>query len=205
MYVDKNLQKYFSASYEELLYCIHEYLRSRWKQNVTEWELLTFLREQYPEVFSFEPGAGDLLLFRTHFFLYHLLYMLRIKLLEESEGVLSMFSIHISLEEYSNEAGSTPVAYDLLQEYYLNLDHLKNATATEVEMLLHGFFQKFAAYRSRKQACKVLGVSENASIHSVRKQYYTLVKLHHPDLGGDPEKFKTIQEAMENLLLWKQG
>jgi DnaJ family protein A protein 2 len=44
-----------------------------------------------------------------------------------------------------------------------------------------------------------LGVQRNAGVDDIKKAYRTLAREHHPDKGGDPEKFKEIQEAHEVL------
>ena len=45
----------------------------------------------------------------------------------------------------------------------------------------------------------VLGVSKNAETAEIRTAYKQLAKEHHPDKGGDPEKFKELSEAHEVL------
>lgn len=45
----------------------------------------------------------------------------------------------------------------------------------------------------------VLGVSKKAEQEEIRSAYKKLAKEHHPDKGGDPEKFKEIQQAHEIL------
>ena len=45
----------------------------------------------------------------------------------------------------------------------------------------------------------VLGVSRDADTSEVRTAYKQLAKEHHPDKGGDPEKFKELSHAHEIL------
>ena len=46
---------------------------------------------------------------------------------------------------------------------------------------------------------KELGVSKSASAGEIKKAYHKLSRIHHPDKGGDEEKFKLIQEAFDCL------
>ena len=50
-----------------------------------------------------------------------------------------------------------------------------------------------------KDYYKILGVSKEADKEEIRKAYKELAKEHHPDTGGDAEKFKEINEAHEVL------
>ncbi len=43
----------------------------------------------------------------------------------------------------------------------------------------------------------VLGISEKASPDEIKKAYRDLVKIHHPDAGGNREQFERIQAAYE--------
>lgn len=46
---------------------------------------------------------------------------------------------------------------------------------------------------------EVLGLTRDASQEEIKKAYRKLAREHHPDKGGDPEKFKKVQEAYEVL------
>lgn len=45
----------------------------------------------------------------------------------------------------------------------------------------------------------ILGLNENASQDEIKKTYRKLAMEHHPDKGGDEEKFKKISEAYDTL------
>lgn len=45
----------------------------------------------------------------------------------------------------------------------------------------------------------VLGLTPDASTDDIKKAYRKLAREHHPDKGGDPEKFRKVQEAYEVL------
>jgi curved DNA-binding protein len=46
---------------------------------------------------------------------------------------------------------------------------------------------------------KILGLSKDASQEDIKKTYRKLSKKHHPDMGGDDEMFKKINEAYSVL------
>lgn len=46
---------------------------------------------------------------------------------------------------------------------------------------------------------KILGVSRDSDEDSIKKAYRKLAMKHHPDKGGDPEKFKEIQNAYDRI------
>ena len=50
-----------------------------------------------------------------------------------------------------------------------------------------------------KDYYKILGVSKNATAEEIKKAYRRLASQHHPDKGGDKEKFQEIQQAYNTL------
>lgn len=47
---------------------------------------------------------------------------------------------------------------------------------------------------------QILGLSYGASKEEVKKAFRKLAHIHHPDKGGDPEKFKAINRAYQELM-----
>ena len=50
-----------------------------------------------------------------------------------------------------------------------------------------------------KKHYEILGISENASTDEIKKAYRKIAMKEHPDKGGDPEKFKQVNEAYSIL------
>jgi len=46
---------------------------------------------------------------------------------------------------------------------------------------------------------KILGIGKNANQEEIKKAYRSLAMKHHPDRGGDANKFKEIEEAYRTL------
>mmetsp|Transcript_5239 Transcript_5239/g.10694 ORF Transcript_5239/g.10694 Transcript_5239/m.10694 type:complete len:432 (-) Transcript_5239:631-1926(-) len=56
-----------------------------------------------------------------------------------------------------------------------------------------------AAASSDRKLYDILGVEPDASANEIKKSYRKLAMQHHPDKGGDQEKFKEITHAFEVL------
>ena len=50
-----------------------------------------------------------------------------------------------------------------------------------------------------KNLYEELGLKKNATKSEIKSSYRSLVKKHHPDAGGEKERFLAIQNAWETL------
>ena len=50
-----------------------------------------------------------------------------------------------------------------------------------------------------KDLYEELGLKKNATKNDIKSSYRSLVKIHHPDAGGDKDRFLAIQNAWETL------
>lgn len=74
------------------------------------------------------------------------------------------------------------------------------AKTKTVEEFIRDFIEDRDIETQRLEARKILGVEENClDIEVINKSYKQLAKQQHPDLGGDLEKFKEINNAHKML------
>ena len=50
-----------------------------------------------------------------------------------------------------------------------------------------------------KDYYKILGIQRSATLEDIKKAYRSLAHKHHPDKGGDENKFKEVGEAYQVL------
>lgn len=176
-------------------------------EGITEYDLMTELSRAHHPFLEEEARAGDLQLFRSHFFLFYVLYRLRDRLIEERRGLLSIFCLEIKLHPYQSlqekleeEGGRNAVVEsDPVREYYLDLGNMERVGEAEVREMLEGFFKKLESWYRTEEDLAVLGLPADATMDLVRKKYRTLAFKHHPDRGGSAEDFRRIEEAMARI------
>ena len=49
---------------------------------------------------------------------------------------------------------------------------------------------------------KMEELMSDGQVSKIKSAYKKLAKIHHPDVGGDEEKFKKLNEAHQQMLLW---
>ena len=140
-------------------------------------------------------------LFRTHFLLFHTLYRLRDQLHAEQLAVLQISPLCIRLLPY--QAGESALSEkDPLREYYLDLSHLRDTDADDVQKLLGAFWVRLQGGDEKQSALAVFELEAhngNLDLTIIRQRYRQLVSIHHPDRGGSTQQLQSINQAMETL------
>ncbi|MBM3893587.1 J domain-containing protein [Candidatus Dependentiae bacterium] len=80
-----------------------------------------------------------------------------------------------------------------------DFDHPERPAAWKPGMMIPTDVVEQEPSRARRYALQNLGVSSNATDREIRVAYLKLSKEHHPDKGGDPEKFKVLNQANKIL------
>lgn len=176
----------------------------------TEYQLMkTLVAHDYPQL---APDLDPLVMFQTHFSLFHWLYQLQSQWLNQGIGQLDIHTLKIALTPLTQTRAQSPpglVVDDPLRTYYMDLTHLLEATHQDVEALLAQFWQRYAQTPTKppsetrfRKACETLALSADAPLEpaTVLHQFRRLCQQHHPDKGGDAAVFRRLCQAKTHLL-----
>ncbi|ABK43090.1 heat shock protein DnaJ domain protein [Magnetococcus marinus MC-1] len=188
---------------EEILTLLENLLRQH-PEGLKEFTLYQILKERQIEPFAVENLQDPEVLFRVHFLLFHHLYRLRERLWQQGQGMLHIhcLCIKISPTPAPTVPPASPIPYDALAGYYLDLQQLEQTTRAQVEQLLNDFwarFERFEGLPARSEALAVLDLPGDADAARIKRRYRELAKQHHPDRGGAVERFREIAQAAESL------
>lgn len=151
---------------------------------------------------------SDLSLFQAHFLLFHILHRIKLTLFSEHQKHLDISPLNIQIRDNSDASdngsaattASTLAAGDPLSAYYLDLNHLSQTDAKDVEKLLQRFFKGLTGTDTREAALATLGLTDPVDNHTIKKRYRTLAMQHHPDRGGDTQTLQAINQALTQLI-----
>lgn len=163
-----------------------------------EYDLIQELKSQGYFTFLSSPALPDEL-FQAHFMLFHALYLLRDKLIEQKDFLLEITALNIQLLPYINvESGIDK--QDKLREYYLDIKHLESTTSDDVYSMLAEFWSGFNKSANREEALSELGLKDPVDDKTIKQEYRRLAMQHHPDRGGESDKLQKINDALSKLL-----
>lgn len=167
---------------------------------LTEFELIKQLDQEDGDLFPKPDLRDPLLLFQHHFILMHVLYRLQQQWWHANRCLLDIGPLRIAMCPIG-DGSSQQLRHDAsLRDYYLDANNLSRETSTSVQDLLDGFWKRLVGEEHRPQALAELGLDDGADHHTIRTRYRQLANEHHPDKGGDPETFRRIRHAYEQLM-----
>ncbi len=166
---------------------------------ISEYELLRQLQNEPENDFGPDLFRDELKMYRAHFLLFHALYRLSDYFIQQQLATLDIHVLKIKIRPYEIRSSNSLSLPDPLQEHYLNLDNLRDTTLDDVKTLLGQFWTSYYADQKKPLALKVLGLKTGASKVDIEKRYRTLAMQHHPDRGGDEQKFLQLQQAISTL------
>ncbi|MBF0629043.1 MAG: DnaJ domain-containing protein [Magnetococcales bacterium] len=164
-----------------------------------EYALVKLLQRQGVDPFDRSDLSDELSLFRTHFFLFHQLYLLQGQLRRERRGDMRIHCLEIMLLPWHEDEVGLALP-DPMRAYYLDPTHLEQTSRAEVVALIAGFWRRLGRWERQDSARAILEVGPEADRETIRRRYRELSLRHHPDRGGDGERFRVIAEAAEILL-----
>jgi hypothetical protein len=182
------------ALFDWLYECLHEC-----PDGMSEHELLKQLIDDNSDGIWADAFRNNHALFKAHFLLFHILYQLRNRLLDQKQGCLEINPIMIRLLPY-REGDAGLDAHDPLMDYYLDFSNLENTSAREVDEMLAGFYIKLNNKDKRHEALEVLGLQDPVDDRTIKQQYRRLAMEHHPDRGGDNDRLQRINSAVKILI-----
>lgn len=178
---------------------------------LSEYELLKQLKNTQQPLFISANLSDVLSLFRSHFVLFHALYLLRDRLRSTGQLVLNISPLHICLQPASKHSNTQAQMLDLrdpLRDYYLDLDNLTGTDREAVEQLLNSSLSNLQPSQHLADALSELEIEQPLlalNSEDLRKHYRKLVSRHHPDRGGSTERLQRINQAMDIVRAHQTG
>lgn len=173
---------------------------------ISEFDILKTLKDLLP-AFNQLADDNNLQLFRQHFLIMNALYQLQTSLWQDENLVLDITATRITLFSASQVklSDNTHLSDSVdakLAAYYLDWDEYEKTDADEVSRLLNSFFKGISlAGSDRDSALKTLEIdAENPTKTDIKQQYRKLAQQHHPDRGGDQDRFIDLRQAYEYLM-----
>lgn len=192
----------YTLKINQLIITLQELLEEN-PAGLSEYQLLQRLKNEQQPLFVGANLSDVLSLFRSHFVLFHALYLLRDTLRSGGQLDLHISPLLICLQPAPKQSSTEPQMLNLndaLRVYYLDLDNLTGTDRAAVEQLLNSSLSSLNPPAQVTHALAELGIEQplhTLSTEDLRSHYRRLVSRHHPDRGGCTERLQRINQAMD--------
>lgn len=168
-------------------------------EGVTEYTLMSRLSSQGIPPFATELARDNLLpLFQKHFLLFHALYQLRNAL--PTGQVLDIHCLNIRLTHRAPNTNTLLDRHDALANYYLDMEQLYRTDTNAVDSLVRFGQARLRHQQQISKAYITLELKPGSPLDDIKKAYRQLAMTHHPDRGGNSERFMEISLAFDILV-----
>ncbi|PKM29051.1 MAG: molecular chaperone DnaJ [Gammaproteobacteria bacterium HGW-Gammaproteobacteria-11] len=178
---------------EVVLDCLRDH-----PEGLDEFRLIRHLAALFPDSLFAREGAlrDSLLLFQTHFLLFHALYRLSDRLTEKGLE-LHVHTLSIRLRPRVPGMAALQLT-DPLRSYYLDWDQWASTHVEDVERLLGGFVRGAGAVDQTElqAALQRFGLQPPVTRAEIKRRYRQLVSAAHPDRGGDTAVVQELNAAL---------
>jgi hypothetical protein len=175
---------------------------------ISEYELICTLKSPPYSIFDEDALCDSLMMFQTHFVLFHCLYQLRNRWREQKIGELAIGLTTITLNPIL-ESFTNIETEDSLANYYLDWSNLGCSNKNYIEALLDSFWQKMAgselnanmSLSELKRVCIVMEIEslEDITLLELKQQYRKLQHKNYPDKGGSIKVSQSVLQAYSQL------
>jgi hypothetical protein len=182
--------------------------RPAFELGISEYELICTLKSPPYSIFDEDALCDSLMMFQTHFVLFHCLYQLRNRWREQKIGELAIGLTTITLNPIL-ESFTNIETEDSLANYYLDWSNLGCSNKNYIEALLDSFWQKMAgselnanmSLSELKRVCIVMEIEslEDITLLELKQQYRKLQHKNYPDKGGSIKVSQSVLQAYSQL------
>jgi hypothetical protein len=182
--------------------------RPAFELGISEYELICTLKSPPYSIFDEDALCDSLMMFQTHFVLFHCLYQLRNRWREQKIGELAIGLTTITLNPIL-ESFTNIETEDSLANYYLDWSNLGCSNKNYIEALLDSFWQKMAgselnanmSLSELKRVCIVMEIEslEDITLLELKQQYRKLQHKNYPDKVGSIKVSQSVLQAYSQL------
>ncbi len=184
---------------------VYEILKGQ-PEGISEYNLMKLLQQRGVPPFSDDPEETEgsrnnalLRVFRSHFFLFHSLYVVRNELRRTRGLDIHIFCLDIRIMPWKTPGDRDIAPADPLEEYYLDWRNFDSTGEEEIQSMLTDAQNRIERWVHRSEHLETLGLRDPVSRREIIRRYRELCLIHHPDAGGDPRVFAKIYSAAEAL------
>ena len=172
--------EFSSVLINQLIATIEQLIQARDFEFISEHQLIKTLQSPSYNLLTSLALKHSHELFQLHFLIFHSLYRLKDKWFKAGVGELLISPLKIGLIYDNNlnkitnnktTEGNTVTSVDPLAEYYLNLNHLTETSAQEIDQLILSFWKELYQPTAHHDALTLLNLSTPAGYGDIKKQY----------------------------------